>query len=272
MKKDIALVYMAAGISSRFGGKIKQFSEVGPNGESLIEYSLKQAVPAGFTKIIFIVGNKTEIPFKEKFGNFYNGIPIYYALQIYDEKERDRPWGTGDAFCSIKNFIDCPFVICNGDQLYGKDSFKILFDHLQKHNFGASIGYKLSDCVPNKGKVNRGIFKHDENLFVKKIIETFNIEKDNLKENMLKESDLCNGNIFALYPETIDKINSKLDDFKELHQGDRKIEFLLPVELSNLIEENELKMALYPPTENWIEITNPDDEDIMRKAIRKHDN
>lgn len=127
MPKEIALVYMVAGISSRFMGKIKHFAIVGSRGETLIEYSLKQALPSGFSKIIFIVGNKTEKPFREKFGNSYNGIPVYYALQFYDESLRDKPWGTTDALCSIKSLIDCPFVICNGDDLYGK----ILLEFLQ---------------------------------------------------------------------------------------------------------------------------------------------
>ena len=118
--KDIALVYMVAGMSSRFGGKIKQFAKVGPEGETLIEYSLNQAIPAGFTKIVFIVGNKTEKPFKEMFGDSYKGIPIKYASQNFDSASRDKPWGTTDALCSAKELLDCPFIICNGDDLYGK--------------------------------------------------------------------------------------------------------------------------------------------------------
>ena len=99
MEKEMALVYIVAGISSRFRGKIKQFAKVGRNGETLIECSLKQAIPAGFSKIIFVVGNKTEKVFKEKFGENYEGIPVYYAFQFYDESLRDKPWGTTDALC-----------------------------------------------------------------------------------------------------------------------------------------------------------------------------
>jgi len=101
MKKDIAIVYIVAGMSSRFEGEIKQFAEVGLNGESLIECSLKQALPAGFTKIIFVVGKKTEKGFKEKFGSEYNGIPINYAFQDYDESLRDKPLG------NLRCFVFC---------------------------------------------------------------------------------------------------------------------------------------------------------------------
>src|SRR3989344_9452907 len=97
---ELALVYMVAGLSKRFGGKPKGLAKVGPNGETLLEYSLNQALPAGFTKIIFIVGEKTERLFKEKFGNSYKGVPIEYAMQEYDSAKRDKPWGTADALCS----------------------------------------------------------------------------------------------------------------------------------------------------------------------------
>ena len=130
-EKEIAIVYMVAGISSRFGGKIKQFAQVGPNNETLIEISMKQAMRAGFRKIIFIVGNLTEKTFKEKFKSEFQNIPISYAIQSYDERERDKPWGTAEALCSVIPFINCPFVVCNGDDLYGENSFKVLCDHLK---------------------------------------------------------------------------------------------------------------------------------------------
>ena len=157
MKKEIAIVYMVAGISSRFGGRIKQFAKVGPSEETLIEYSLNQALKAGFAKIIFVVGNMTEKPFKERFGDNYRGIPVYYALQKFDPKKRSRPWGTSDALCSIKEIIDCPFVVCNGDDIYGKNTFKTLFNHLKESNEEATVGFRLNEAIPEKGAVKRAI-------------------------------------------------------------------------------------------------------------------
>ena len=128
------VVYMVAGLSARFGGKIKQFAKIGPNDETLIEISVNQALKAGFDKIIFIVGEKTEAPFKEKFGEEHKGISVKYALQTYDPKFRDRPWGAADALCVAKNLIDDSFVVCNGDDLYGEETFRILLNHLkEKH-------------------------------------------------------------------------------------------------------------------------------------------
>lgn len=264
---EIALVYMVAGMSSRFLGKIKQFAIVGENGETLIEYSLKQALPAGFTKIIFIVGEKTEQPFKEKFGDNYKGIPIYYALQLYDKNKRDRPLGTTDALCSAKQFLDCPFVVCNGDDLYGKNSFKILVEHLKKENTCATLGFELGAGIPEAGKVNRGIFQTEGDL-VTEIKEEFEIERTNLSEKGLKETSLCSMNIFALQPGVVEDLSKLLTEFKEKNKDDRRIEALLPEDISTLIKQNKLTLKLYPSLDLWIGITNPQDEEIVRNKLR----
>jgi len=267
--KEIAIVYMVAGISSRFGGKIKQFAQIGPNNETLIEYSMNQALKAGFTRIVFIVGNMTEKPFKEKFENSYKGIPITYALQAYDLKERDRPWGTTDAVCTIKDIIDSPFVVCNGDDIYGANTFKRLVNHLKKSSEEATIGYRLFDVIPDIGKTHRGIFKINDNNFVEELQEVFNIEKSNLSATNTKPDNMTSMNIFALHPETIDYLSENLKIFKKEHIGDRKIEFLLPNEISNLIKQGKIKMKIYPTSDKWLGITNPEDEPLVREILKK---
>lgn len=268
MKKEIAIVYMVAGLSSRFGGKIKQFAKIGPNNESLIEYSLNQAIKAGFEKIVFIVGNLTEKPFKDKFGDAYKNIPVLYAFQGFDAKDRDRPWGTADALCTLKNIIDCKFVICNGDDIYGENTFKILIDHLKESSEEATIGYDLISVIPEKGKTHRGIFKINSKGYVESLVETFNIEKSGIEESNLKPDDKCSMNIFAFQPRIIDLIIEKLNKFKQEHAGDRKIEFLLPTEISNLIQEKKIKMKIYNTPDRWYGVTNPEDEEIVRELIK----
>jgi NDP-sugar pyrophosphorylase family protein len=265
MAEDIAIVYMVAGISRRFGGKIKQFAKVGLNDETLIEYSLKQALSAGFNKIVFIVGNKTEKAFKEKFGNSFNGIPVLYAYQKYNPKKRDRPWGTCDAICAVKDVLDCPFVVCNGDDLYGIKVFKALYEHLKNSKEAAAIGYKLDVVLPESGTVNRGIFEIDNNNYVKSIKETFDISRDNLK--LQKLSDPCSMNIFALHPETLSHLTSKLELFKEQNKEDRKIECLIQDKLTELIQEKKLFMKLYPASEPWLGVTNPGDEEKVKEFL-----
>lgn len=268
----VAIVYMVAGLSSRFGGKIKQFAQVGPNGETLIEVSMQQAIKAGFKEIIFIVGEKTEVPFKDKFSAGYNETPIYYANQILDPTTRDKPWGTTDALVSAKDVITSPFAVCNGDDLYGENALKKVREFLEKSENEkdcVAIGYELGKVLPKIGKTNRGIFKTNKNDNIISIEEVFEIEKNNLKEKNLQEKDLCSMNLFGLTENTLELLEKKLNEFKETHKGDRKAECLLPVELSNLIKEKKITMKLLPTKDNWFGVTNPEDELVVRKALLK---
>jgi len=268
-EKEIAVVYMVAGIGSRFGKGIKQFAKVGPNNETLIELSINQAVRAGISKIIFIVGNLTEKPFKEKFRNSYKEVPIIYAAQKFDPEKRDKPWGTGDALLAAKPYIDCPFIICNGDDLYGEQTFKILINHiLNQEKTGATIGYKLKQALSNSGAVNKGIFQLNPDNTIKSITEFQGITRENLKKRGLKEEDFCSHNIFALYPEILDSIEENVEKFKQEHKEDRKIECFLPTELNRLISERKLKLKCYSTPEKWINVTNRKDEAEVREKLK----
>jgi NDP-sugar pyrophosphorylase family protein len=267
---EIAIVYMVAGLSSRFKGNLdhKGFVEIGPNGESLIEYSLSQALGAGFNKIVFIVGNKTERAFREKFGESYKGIPVHYAFQEHDVVVRDRPWGTLDAVCCAKELLDCPFVVCNGDDIYGKSTFKKLFEHLRDNNGNVTIGYKIGEVLPDQGSVNRGVFGVDGNK-VNSIKEVFDIEKDRLSEKGLDESGLCSMNIWGFHPEALELLHEVLDEFKIKHNGNRKIESLLPTEIGKLIEDKKIEVVIYPAEDKWLGITYPEDVDVVRGMLKE---
>src|SRR3989338_968049 len=268
MESKIDIIYMVAGRSSRFGGKIKQFAEVGPQGEKLIEYSIKQALPAGFSRIIFIVGNMTEKPFKEFFGNSYLGVPIEYVMQDFDYKERDKPWGTVDALCSIKNIVKNPFVICNGDDLYGENGFRMLINHLKDSKENAVIGYKLRNVLPEIGSVNRGIFQLDKDDYVLEIKEMFNISKYNLGENNVSQDNFANMNLIGMHPETINLLHDNLVNFKEIYKGDRNKECLIPTEITKLIQAKKIRMKIYPSQDKWSGITNTEDAELVRNSIK----
>lgn len=265
--QDIAIVYMVAGLSSRFGGKIKQFAKIGPNNETLIEYSLNQAIAAGFTKIIFIVGEKTQEPFKRMFKQSYKGVPVYYSFQEFDSIRRDKPWGTVDALCSAKDLLDCKFVVCNGDDIYGESSFKLLAEHLKNKTTDATVGYKIKNVLSEHGGVNRGKFEATSDNIVKSIKEIFNITNLNFKEKELSEDSSCSMNIFALQPETLQKLNQILIKFKQINKTDRKIECLLPNELNRLIQEQEITMQVYPTDEKWFGVTYPEDEENVKREL-----
>ncbi len=265
---EIALVYMVAGMSSRFGGKPKHFAQIGPNNETMLEVSLSQALKTSFTKIIFIIRKETLEDFKKLFSDSYNSIPIFYAIQEFDKEKRDKPWGTTDALCSALNLINCPFVVCNGDDIYGEQAFQILINHLKNNQGCATIGYKLGNALSESGGVNRGIFKTNEDNEMVSITETFDITKENLKEKNLSENSLSSQNIFALFPETIKELNKILNNFKQIHQEDRKIECLLPKELDNLIKNKKIKIKVYHTSEKPIGITNPADEETAKEQLK----
>lgn len=264
----ITIVYIVAGLSSRFGGKIKQFAKVGPNGETLIEYSVNQAINEGVEKIVFVVGEKTEQGFKEMFGNNYKNIPVEYGFQRYDKELRDKPWGTADAMCCAKDLIDDWFIVCTGDDIYGKNTFKILINHIKENQECATIGCKLINGVPKTGSVNRGIFTLDKDFYVIDIVETFNIEKSKIQEMGLEFDTLCSPSIFALNPNELNLINSSCEKFKQEHSNDRKKECLLPVEISNLIKQNKLKLKLLIMPDLWFSVTNPEDEEVVRNKLK----
>ena len=271
MVEEVSIIYMVAGMSSRFGGKIKQFAQVGPNNETLMEVSIQQAIKAGVKKIIFVVGEKTEIPFKEKFGKNgakYKGVPVFYAKQTFDPLSRDKPWGTVDALVAAKDVISGPFIVCNGDDLYGEKAFKQAVDFLQsKTGECVAVGYELGRVIPEQGKTNRGMFKTDQNHFITNITEVFDIEKDKLSEKGLKADTLCSMNLFGLKGEVVWMLSDSLAHFQSAHKGDRKAECLLPNELSNLIKEKKIKMKLLRTQDTWLGVTNPGDEEVVRKSL-----
>lgn len=266
---QIAIVYMVAGLSSRFGGRAKGLIKINKEGETLLEYSLKQALKSGINKIILIVSNETYPLFKKEFGENYKGISIFYAFQNFDKEKREKPFGTADALCSAKELIDCPFIVCNGDDLYGEEAFQLLVNHLRKNSEEATLGYYLKKVLPEKGSVNRGIFDFKDEIMIS-LKETFNLSKENLKENNLTGEELCSMNIFALHPETIKKLEKKVNKFKEENKEDRKKECLLPKEINDLINEKEITMKIYPTSSKWFGVTNPEDEEKAWIELNKN--
>lgn len=265
-KKEIALVFLVAGLSSRYNGKIKALAKIKRN-KTLIEYSLDQALKSKISRIILVVGDKTEQAFRKKFKKEYKGIPVFYALQKFTKKKRDRPWGTADALCSAKRHLNCPFVICNGDDIYGENTFKMLAEHLCNSKEEATVGYKLVSVLPKNSTVNRGIIKK-KGLYVQQIKDYYSINLENLSKNRLKKKNLCSMNIFALHPSTVKLLSKNVKKFKKQNKKDRKIECRLPHELSNLIKKNKLKIRLYHSVDTWLGVTNPGDEKIIQKYIK----
>lgn len=265
---EISLVCLAAGMSKRFGGELKQFARVGKNNETLIECIINQAISAGINKIILVVREETKEKFEEIFKDKYRGIPVHYALQRYDKEKREKPWGTGDAVCSAAELIKEPCIICTGDDLPGEKAFRILANHLRIKKEEATVAKKLIDMLPKEGEVNRGIFK-TENGHTTDGEEVLGISRENFRKKGLEEGTLVSISLFALHPQTIRLVNEKLKDFKEKNKEDKKIEFYLNINLVELIKEHKIQMEVYVTDEKWLGITNKEDEDKIRKELNK---
>lgn len=262
----ISIVFMVAGMSSRFGGNPKQMAKVGPNNETLIEFSVNQALRCNFNKLIFITNPKTESLFKNIFGNFYKNVPVLYVEQKYNKSIRKRPWGTTDAICSIIDIINEPFIMVNGDDLYGMSTFEKGFNMMQNKNINVIGGLKIINTLPEKGNVNRGvIFVNGNNVIGMK--EMLNISKINNPE---LHNELANVNFIGLQPSILNLLKAILEKFKLENKDDQKIECILPDNLDQLIKEKKLELQFFEITEKILGITNPEDEEILKNLLKEN--
>lgn len=257
----VVIVYMVAGMSSRFGGKPKQMARVGPNNETLIEYSVKQALKQDFSKLVFITNPKTESLFKNLFGTTYLNTPVMYIEQFYDKSKRQRPWGTTDAICSMIGKINEPFIMVNGDDIYGEETFKDGFNKLTNCNIIG--GLPTIKTMPDEGTVNRGIIMVNNNKVVG-LKEMLKISKTANPELM---DSLANVNFIGLQYEVLLHLNTILQKFKKDNENDPKIECLLPDNLNELIEKDIIEMDFFEIKNKIIGLTNPEDEEIVRNLL-----
>jgi choline kinase len=262
----VHFVIMVAGMSSRFGGIPKQMARVGPNNETLIEYSVDQALKnSEISKIVFITNVTTEKLFVDIFGSMYKGIPVVYVQQTYDKGTRIKPWGTADAVACLHGVVDEPFILINGDDIYGESSFKVGLENMAAHK-GTNIvgGLKLLDTLPECGAVNRGvIYLGNENTVVD-MREKYAISRQNNPELF---NEIANVNFFCFTTEILALVHNKVMDFKKAYAKDPKIECVLTNLLGDLLMTNKITMRFFQITEEILGITNVGDDLILREKI-----
>lgn len=288
-----ALVIMAAGIGSRFGGGIKQLAPVGPNGEIIMDYSIYDAIEAGFDKVVFVIRKDLEKDFKEVIGNrIEKQVEVAYAYQEvsdipekYREKftERSKPWGTGQAILCCKDVVDSPFLVINADDYYGKDAFKEAYSYLTSvEDTGkmqiCMVSFVLTNTLSDNGGVTRGICKVDETGMLAGITETHNIEKDGDRavvrsDDGIKELDPespVSMNMWGLTPEFINILDSGFDSFlEETSRDDLKAEYLLPTIIGDLLQEGKLDVRVLKSHDQWFGVTYKEDREAVTDALRK---
>ncbi len=262
---NLTAIYLAAGVSSRYGGKIKGLTKVGPNNESLIEISMLHAIEAGFNKFVFIVSDKTHEAFNKKFGEEFNNIPIKYCFQTTPEW-REKPYGTAHALNSAKNLVDEPFMVLNADDIYGKKTFKKIAQFMGLIEKSHCMpGYKLKNAIPKEGNHNRGLINVNSDYNLISVKEQFNISYNDIGDKYTGE-ELISMNLFAMQPEFLNYLNEKTKEFI-VNTTDTKKEFLLPHVITSYLQEKDIKKTVIPTDDVPIGLTHPGDEIQVKMLI-----
>ncbi|MDD7766184.1 MULTISPECIES: nucleotidyltransferase family protein [Anaerococcus] len=291
---NTTLVVLAAGIGSRYGQGIKQLAKMDDNGYTIIDYSIYDAIKAGFNKVVFIIRKDIEEDFKEIIGNRIEKIvEVEYAYQDMDlpkgfesPKDRKKPWGTVDALLSTKNIVKEPFLIINADDYYGKGVFDSLHEFLvtsDKKIDGklqiAMAGYKLKNTLSDKGAVTRGVSIGNEENKLVDIIETHEIKlekdgkissKENLDSDILNLETTVSMNLWASFPEFIDISEDYFIKYLEKNKENLdSCEYVLPEMIGELIKENKADVTILPTNDKWIGITYKEDLVPAQKSFQK---
>jgi hypothetical protein len=293
-----SLVIMAAGIGSRFGGGIKQLAPVGRNGEIIMDYSIHDAIEAGFNKIIFIIRKDIEDAFKEAIGDRIEkicdslGVEIAYAYQelgnlpegVELPADRTKPWGTGQAVLACKDVLHEPFAVINADDYYGKEAFVKLHDFLEgytpeKADEYCMAGFILKNTLSENGAVTRGVCETNAEEYLTAVHETSNIVKtadgaavDNDGEKTaIDPESYVSMNMWGLTPEFVQILD---DGFKEFFEtmGDKdvlKAEYLLPIYIDELLQAGKVSVKVLDSHDKWFGVTYKEDKDYVVESFGK---
>jgi len=293
--KKTSLVIMAAGIGSRFGGGIKQLEPVGPNGEIIMDYSIHDALEAGFDKIVFIIRKDLEKDFKEIIGNRIEKIAqVEYAFQELDDlpegfsvpEGRKKPWGTGQAILAAKDLIHEPFLVINADDYYGKEGFRRIHDYMvnEMKEDGEILdvcmaGFVLSNTLSENGGVTRGVCTVDENGCLEKVTETYNVYMDRVGLHgssndghavLVRADQVVSMNMFGLPQAFLKELESGFPEFlANVPDGNLKAEYLLPVIIDRCIREKKAAVRVLDTPDKWFGVTYKEDKPTVVAAIRK---
>ena len=292
--KNTALVIMAAGIGSRFGGGIKQLEPVGPGGEIIMDYSIHDAMEAGFNKVIFIIRRDLEKDFKEIIGHRIEKLlPVEYAYQELQDLPagyevtpgRTKPWGTGQAVLSVKGMVDGPFLVINADDYYGREGFRRIHDYMAEHMDSQSEiydicmgGFVLSNTLSDNGTVTRGVCQVDGDGFLTNVTETYNIQmkEDGLHATnesgapvTISPSQPVSMNMWGLPASFIQELEKGFPVFLDsLKEGDIKSEYLLPKIIDNLVQNKKARVTVLDTPDKWFGVTYREDKQAVTDAIR----
>ncbi len=282
------LLILAAGLGSRYGG-VKQMDQVGPSGESIIDYSIYDAIQAGFGKVVFVLNEKIIDDFKAIYQPRLAGkIETEYVLQrltdipegVNVHPDRVKPWGTGHAVLVTKEVIQEPFAVINADDFYGQSGFKLIADFLSNVSNDsadyAMVGYVLENTLSDHGTVNRGVSVAENGLLVD-VVERLSIhrqgdkavfEEDGEKKSIDLDS-VVSMNFWGFTPKYFEQSGSDFETFLQEKGGALKSEFFIPLTVNKLIKEGEATCKVLTSHDNWFGVTYKEDKPITVAKVRE---
>lgn len=292
--KKTALVVMAAGIGSRFGGGIKQLAKLGPHGEIIMDYSVHDALAAGFDRIIFIIRKDIEKDFREIIGNRIEKVAdCDYAFQEISmlpagfsvPEGRKKPWGTAHALLQVRDLVDCPFAVINADDFYGKEGFRLLHEYMvnemdeTKPYFDMCMaGYIVGNTLSDNGTVSRGVCRMGEEGCLSAIHETYDIAR---RENgeiwgqdiqgtpvQVDGDAIVSMNMFGLPRHFLDVLEENFPAWLQAHGQELKSEYLLPAEIDKLMQKGEARVRVLKDHDRWFGVTYQEDREAVEKSLR----
>ena len=289
----VTLVVMAAGIGSRFGGGIKQLEAVGPNGEIIMDYSIHDALEAGFNKVVFVIRKDLDKDFKEIIGRRMEKlVEVEYAYQELNDiperflkktEGRKKPWGTGQAILCCKDVVDEPFLVINADDYYGKEAYREAYAYLTGRKDdnayeACMVGFVLKNTLSDNGGVTRGVCKVDEQRMLSEIVETSNIVKTAEGAAVQTEGGLVpidvesevSMNMWGLSPKFFEVLDKGFGEFLEkLDLENLKGEYLLPTIIGDLLKEGKMKVEVRKSHDEWFGVTYKEDKPDVVVSIQK---
>jgi dTDP-glucose pyrophosphorylase len=283
----LTLLVLAAGMGNRYGG-FKQIDPVGPNGETIIDYSVYDALRAGFDKLVFVIRRDIEKPFKEIIGlRFENRIAVEYVFQELNKLPpnfhapfgRKKPWGTGHAILTAADAIHESFAVINGDDFYGARSFQMLAGHLRSNNPDyAMVGFELRKTLSEFGSVSRGVCEFTSDDFLRSVIELTKIEKTGVtarntdsadRVQMLTGDEIVSMNMWGFTPTIFVHLQKQFHEFLKKFGQDEKSEFYIPTVVNQLVATGQERLKVLRSSDAWFGVTYREDCPRVTESIRQ---
>jgi len=288
---DLTLMILAAGKGSRYGG-MKQLDRVGPSGETIMDYSVYDAIKAGFTKVVFVIRRSFEQEFMEAIvENLKDKIHVEVAFQeldylpheYYFAPEREKPWGTAHAIWVARQFVYEPFVVINADDFYGFSAFETLANYLKSNvskdpDLYAMAGYSLEKTLSENGVVTRGVCTVTPNGFLDKVEENFAIHRIedgtivctvDEKQVVLQPDDVVSMNFWGFSPSIFKHLEEKLLNFLKTNAMDLKAEYFIPKVVDELVSRGKVRVRVLPCDARWFGVTYREDKEGVEAEIKK---